>query len=69
MFWIAQLVLVSVGPSRDQTIYRETSFINLGGDMRQLLTSLLLLFIFTVLIFFGGAVLKLFGSIDGPGVD
>ena len=36
--------------------------------MRQLLTSLLLLFIFTVLIFFGGAVLKLFGSIDGPGV-
>ena len=36
--------------------------------MRNLLTSLALLFIFTVAIFFGGAVLKVFGTLDGPGV-
>ena len=36
--------------------------------MRNLLTSLVLLFIFTVAIFFGGAVLKVFGTLDGPGV-
>ena len=36
--------------------------------MRQLLTSLLLLVVFSVCIFFGGAVLQLFGSLDGPGV-
>lgn len=36
--------------------------------MRNLLTSLALLFIFTVAIFFGGAVFKVFGTLDGPGV-
>jgi hypothetical protein len=36
--------------------------------MKKLLTSLVLLFIFTVIIFFGGAALKLFGTLDGPGV-
>jgi len=36
--------------------------------MKKLLTSLLLLLVFSVCIFFGGAVLKLFGSLDGPGV-
>ena len=36
--------------------------------MKKLLTSLVILFIFTISIFFGGAVLKLFGSIDGPGI-
>ena len=36
--------------------------------MRNLLTSLVLLFIFTVAIFFGGAVFKVFGTLDGPGV-
>ena len=36
--------------------------------MRNLLTSLVLLFIFTVTIFFGGAVFKVFGTLDGPGV-
>ena len=35
--------------------------------MRNLLTSVVLLFIFTVAIFFGGAVLKVFGTLDGPG--
>ena len=36
--------------------------------MKKLITSIVLLFIFTVIIFFGGAVLKLFGALDGPGV-
>jgi len=36
--------------------------------MRKLLASLLLLIVFSVFIFFGGAVLKIFGSLDGPGV-
>jgi len=36
--------------------------------MRKLLTSLILLLVFSVCIFFGGALLKLFGSLDGPGV-
>ena len=36
--------------------------------MKKLITSIVLLFIFTVTIFFGGAVLKLFGTLDGPGV-
>ena len=36
--------------------------------MKNLLISLVLLLIFTVAIFFGGAVLKVFGTLDGPGV-
>ena len=36
--------------------------------MKNLLISLVLLCIFTVVIFFGGAVLKVFGTLDGPGV-
>ena len=36
--------------------------------MKNLLISLVLLCIFTVAIFFGGAVLKVFGTLDGPGV-
>ena len=36
--------------------------------MKKLLLSLLLLGIFSCLIFFGGAFFKLFGSLDGPGV-
>ncbi|MDG1960791.1 MAG: DUF3604 domain-containing protein, partial [SAR86 cluster bacterium] len=36
--------------------------------MRNLLTSLALLCIFTLAIFFGGAVFKVFGTLDGPGV-
>jgi hypothetical protein len=36
--------------------------------MKKLLISLLLLVVFSVCIFFGGAVLKLFGTLDGPGV-
>ena len=36
--------------------------------MKKLLTSLLLLIVFSVFIFFVGAVLKIFGSLDGPGV-
>ena len=36
--------------------------------MRKLITSLIMLFIFCAAIFFGGAVLKLFGTLDGPGV-
>ena len=36
--------------------------------MKKLLLSLLLLLVFSVSIFFGGAVLKLFGTLDGPGV-
>ena len=36
--------------------------------MKKLLISLLLLVVFSVSIFFGGAVLKLFGTLDGPGV-
>ena len=36
--------------------------------MKNLLISLILLCIFTVVIFFGGAVLKVFGTLDGPGV-
>ena len=36
--------------------------------MRNLLTSIILLFIFTIVIFFGGAVLKVFGTLDGPGI-
>jgi hypothetical protein len=36
--------------------------------MRTLLISLLFLLVFSVCIFFGGALLKLFGSLDGPGV-
>ena len=35
--------------------------------MKNHLTSLVLLFIFTVAIFFGGAVLKVFGTLDGRG--
>ena len=36
--------------------------------MKNLLIALVLLCIFTVVIFFGGAVLKVFGTLDGPGV-
>ena len=36
--------------------------------MRNLLTSIVLLFIFTTAIFFGGAVFKIFGTLDGPGI-
>ena len=36
--------------------------------MRNLLTAVVLLLIFTGAIFFGGAVLKVFGTLDGPGV-
>ena len=36
--------------------------------MKNIVTSIILLFIFSVAIYFGGAVLKLFGTLDGPGV-
>ena len=36
--------------------------------MRNLLTCIVLLFIFTTIIFFGGAVFKVFGTLDGPGI-
>ena len=36
--------------------------------MKKIFTSIILLFIFSVAIYFGGAVLKLFGTLDGPGV-
>ena len=36
--------------------------------MKKIFTSIVLLSIFSVAIYFGGAVLKLFGTLDGPGV-
>ena len=36
--------------------------------MKKIFTSIVLLFIFSSAIYFGGAVLKLFGTLDGPGV-
>ena len=36
--------------------------------MKKIFTSIVLLFIFSLAIYFGGAVLKLFGTLDGPGV-
>ena len=36
--------------------------------MKKLFISIILLLIFCAVIFFGGAVLKLFGTLDGPGV-
>ena len=36
--------------------------------MKNLLISIVLLCIFTVAIFFGGAFFKVFGTLDGPGV-
>ena len=36
--------------------------------MKNIFTSIILLFIFSIAIYFGGAVLKLFGTLDGPGV-
>ena len=36
--------------------------------MKNIFISIILLFIFSVAIYFGGAVLKLFGTLDGPGV-
>ena len=36
--------------------------------MKKLFISITMLLIFCAVIFFGGAVLKLFGTLDGPGV-
>ena len=36
--------------------------------MKKLFISIIVLLIFCAVIFFGGAVLKLFGTLDGPGV-